>query len=81
MEPDHRIPKCFGEAVRRFRVEQDLSQERLGELSDLDRTYVGGIERGERNPALKSIFKLANGLGVAPSRLFDRFERLYEGLE
>ncbi len=81
MESHFRVLESFGEAVRLFRTEQDLSQEALGQLCDLDRTYIGGIERGERNPTVESILKVANGLGVRASELFARFERLHEGRE
>jgi transcriptional regulator with XRE-family HTH domain len=61
---------AFGQKVRSFRQQKGFSQETLAELSDLDRTYIGGIERGERNPSLKNILKLAYSLGIDPSQLF-----------
>lgn len=61
---------AFGRRVRILRNEKGISQEVLAELSDLDRTYIGGIERGERNPSLKNILKLSFSLEVAPSELF-----------
>ena len=50
------------------------SQDNLGFEADLDRTYVSGIERGVRNPTLTTIWKLAQALGVAPSRLLKAAE-------
>ena len=47
-----------------------VSQEALAEGTGIDRSYIGGIERGERNPALKTIVALADALGVSPARLF-----------
>lgn len=47
-----------------LRAEAELSQERLGEITGLDRTYASGIERGVRNPVLKNIEKLARALKV-----------------
>jgi len=63
--------KIFGENVRRLRSTKELSQEALAELASLHRTYVGAIERGERNVSLQNIVKLARALGVAPSKLMD----------
>jgi transcriptional regulator with XRE-family HTH domain len=61
----------FGRRVRQFRLERRLSQEKLAELADLHRNYVGGIERGERNVGLVNIVKLAHGLNVRPARLIE----------
>ncbi len=60
----------FGRNVRQFREALGLSQESLAAAARLDRSYVGGIERGERNPSLSAIINLALALGVAPARLF-----------
>ena len=62
----------FGLAVRTRRKELGLSQEQLAEAADLHRNYVGGIERGERNVALRNLLKLARALGMKPSDLFLR---------
>ena len=53
-----------GMTIRSLRQARKLSQEDLGDLADLDRTYVGGIERGERNPSLLNLIKLAMALEV-----------------
>lgn len=62
--------KKFGERLREVRKTKNLSQEQLADLCELDRTYVGGIERGERNVSLINILKLASSLEVETSTLF-----------
>jgi transcriptional regulator with XRE-family HTH domain len=61
----------FAEAVRSNRVAQSLSQEDLSVRAGLDRTYISGIERGIRNPSLRTAEKIANALGVALHELLD----------
>ena len=59
----------FGNRVRELRKKKGLSQEGLALESGLDRSYVGGVERGERNISLVNIEKLARALRVHPSEL------------
>lgn len=61
----------FGLKVRFFRNRLQLSQDELAEKADLHRTYVGAVERGERNICLVNIFKLADALEVKAKDLFD----------
>lgn len=67
--------RLFGSRLREIRLRQNLSQQQLAELSDLDRTYIGGIERGERNPALKNIFRLSDALNIPPTSLFEQEQK------
>ena len=64
------IKKLFGDRVRELRKSKGLSQEELAFRASVHRTYLGGIERGERNPSLKNIKTIADALGVSLSDLF-----------
>jgi transcriptional regulator with XRE-family HTH domain len=63
--------KKFGENVRRSRTEQGLSQEGLAEKVGLHRTYIGSIERGERNVSLDNIVAIAQALKIPFADLFE----------
>lgn len=60
----------FGENLRAARKERGYSQESFAHAVDLDRTYIGGIERGERNPGLKTIVRIADALEMEVIDLF-----------
>jgi transcriptional regulator with XRE-family HTH domain len=66
-----RIQKQFGDRVRKIREQKGFSQESLAFAAGVHRTYLGGIERGERNPSLKNIASIAKALGIKLSDLFD----------
>ena len=61
----------LGANLRALRKERGLSQEDMGEFLGIDRTYVGAIERGERNPSLRVVQDLADGLGILAIELLD----------
>lgn len=71
MNSDPEILKKFGERVRQLRKHKDISQEELAHLADLHRTYIGMIERAEKNVTLLNIQKIAKALEVKISELFD----------
>ena len=60
----------FGKTVRRLRLEKGWTQEVLADRARLHPTYIGGIERGERNVGLDNIIRLARALGEHPAALF-----------
>jgi transcriptional regulator with XRE-family HTH domain len=62
----------FGEVIRKLRLQRKMSQDALADKAKLHRNYIGGIERGERNPSLGIILTLSAALGIKPGRLLDR---------
>lgn len=62
--------KIVGSNVRTLRIAKGLTQEQLAFEADLDLTYVGGIERGKRNPSLLVIVRLCKVLAIEPASLF-----------
>lgn len=62
--------KILGKNIRKYREIRGLSQEKLAEYSDLHRTYIGAVERGERNISIDNIGKIAKALGVNIENLF-----------
>ena len=73
--------RALGGAVRETRARRGMSQEMLGIRAGLHRNYIGAIERGEINPTLRVIFKLARGLVMRPSELLALAEQHHGALE
>lgn len=74
---DRSILKSFGNRIKTIRLEKGISQEQLGQLAELDRTYINGIERGLRNVSLINIERLATALNVEPAELLKFSEADY----
>ena len=66
---------ALGRSVRRHREAKGISQEKLAELADLDRTYISDIERGNRNPGIKNVAQLAKALGITTAELCEGVDR------
>ncbi len=66
------LAKMIGQRIRSYRTAQCLSQEKLAELSGCHPTYIGQIERGEKNATLESVEKIASALNVSLSQLFEK---------
>lgn len=62
--------KLFGERLRQIREERGYSQEAFANVLDIDRSYLGGIERGERNPSIKFIYRVCDSINIEPNELF-----------
>jgi transcriptional regulator with XRE-family HTH domain len=67
--------KLIGDEVKRRRISAELSQEELASLSNLHRTYIGSVERGERNVSLQNIVSIAIALKCKPSQLLVGIDR------
>lgn len=71
LSQDEKIQQQFGARLRELRKSKGLSQEALALASELDRTYIGSVERGERNISLLNIYKIASALRIPAKDLFD----------
>jgi len=71
--PKGEVLRMFGLTVRAYRLQAELTQEKLAERAGVDRTYVGGVERGERNVGLLNLVRLADALEISPAHLLERF--------
>lgn len=67
------ITEIIGHRIRKLRIEQELSQEKLALKADIDRTYLAGAEQGKRNISVKSLNKIIKALGVS-------FEDFFKGI-
>ena len=76
MKKKNPVLVAFGNSVRKLRAKKKLSQRVLAERSGLDVSYISGIERGCRNVSLKSLEKVAKGLGCPISKTFEALDRL-----
>ena len=65
------LAKIVGQRIRNYRTQLGLSQEKLAELSGCHPTYIGQLERGEKNATLESIDKVASSLKISLSKLFE----------
>lgn len=66
-----RLITALGQAIRKHRKAHTISQERLAEIADFDRTYISLVERGERNPSFTNLCRIAAALGITPSELLE----------
>lgn len=60
---------ALGEAIRRIRLSKDISQEKLALLAEVDRSYVGRVERGDNNVAVLTLARLTHALGISIAKL------------
>ena len=68
------IAKVVGQRIKRHRISLGLSQEKLAELAGCHPTYVGQLERGEKNATIESIERISSAMSISLSRLFEKLE-------
>ena len=68
------LPRVFGKVIKELRINKKISQEKLALESDIDRTYISDIEKGERNVSLLIIDRLAKALQISLNDLFKKIE-------
>jgi len=69
------VQNLFGKRLRELRISAGFTQEELADAAKLDRSYVGSVERGERNLSIENVCRLANAIGVSPAELFSWWKR------
>ena len=70
------VIEAFGITLKKYRTEKNLSQEKLALNCNLDRTYIGLLERSQRQPTISTIFVLCEQLGVAPHEFIKEIEKM-----
>ncbi|MDJ0517086.1 MAG: helix-turn-helix transcriptional regulator [Trichodesmium sp. MO_231.B1] len=80
-ESKSKILNALGRLIKQRRMELGISQEELGFRSNLDRTYISGLERGVRNPSLTALVSLAAGMGISVSEFIDNLEAEANNIE
>lgn len=76
MTPRSPAHAAFGQAIRELREQHGIAQEAFALQCGIDRSHYGGIERGERNPSLSTVYKIAATLNVPASAIHTRAEQI-----
>lgn len=78
MSKEKEIAKYFGSIVRELRRQKNISQEKLAEIGDLDRSYISEVENGYKTPTIITVTKIAGALDTRPSRMLHLMEQQYD---
>jgi transcriptional regulator with XRE-family HTH domain len=70
------VKVIFGKVIRQLRDEKKITQEKLAELADIDRTYIYRLEAGKRSPSLDVLFRIADALRISPGHLIEKVNKL-----
>jgi transcriptional regulator with XRE-family HTH domain len=71
-----KLEQAFGQILREYRKKANLSQEKLAQESDLDRTYISLLERGLRQPSITTVFKLSTALKISSTEIISALETM-----
>jgi len=72
------VIEAYGIVLRKYRIAENLSQEKLALKCNLDRTFIGMLERGERQPTISTLFSIAENLNISASNFIEEVEQLIE---
>ncbi len=75
MAKENEIEKILGDVIRELRLARNLSQEKLAELGNFERSYISKVENGERAIQFKTVVRFAEAFGIKPSELVQEFEK------
>lgn len=70
------VTEAFGIVLRKYRKAANLSQEQLALESNLDRTYIGLLERAQRQPTIGTLFEISEALNILPHAIIEDIEKL-----
>ncbi len=70
------LKEAFGQVIRELREQHGLSQQELADYSEVDRTFISGLERGINTPTLNTIYKLAEVFKLKPGELIQKVDKL-----
>lgn len=73
-----KLQQAFGKTIGQLRLEQNISQAKLAERGNFNRTYISDLERGIKQPSLSTIVRLAYAFEMKSSELIEQFEKLFE---
>jgi HTH-type transcriptional regulator, competence development regulator len=71
IQPRKGVERAFGDEMRKARLKKKMSQMGLYKVTGLDRTFISDLERGIQGPSLKTVFRVAKGIGIEPQALIE----------
>jgi transcriptional regulator with XRE-family HTH domain len=72
IQPRNGLERAFGDEMRKARLKRKLSQMDLYKVTGLDRTFISDLERGIQAPSIRTIFRVARGVGIEPESLIEK---------